>query len=62
MIPVFVVNSARMDTKSLTEKLQKCLDDQKAVYAVVAIMGSTEHGACDPLGDIVAVREKVSLI
>jgi len=46
----------------LEDELNKCLyaNPPRAVYTVVAIIGSTEHGACDPLGDIVKLREKVS--
>lgn len=49
-----------MDVDDLRAGLEECLKNQQAVYAVVAIIGSTEHGACDPLKDIIAVREEVS--
>ncbi|KAL0947752.1 hypothetical protein HGRIS_013830 [Hohenbuehelia grisea] len=58
MIPVPVDESARMVPESLRKCLQECLDAQRAVYAVVAIIGSTEHGACDPLKDILDIREE----
>ncbi|KAH8099827.1 pyridoxal phosphate-dependent transferase [Cristinia sonorae] len=66
VIPVAVDNSARMDPQDLRSKLRACLDAKdaqgnaapRAVYAVVAIIGSTEHGACDPLKDIVDIREE----
>lgn len=48
-----------MDVADLRKRLDECLDQKQAVYAVVAIIGSTEHGSCDPLGDIVALREEV---
>lgn len=50
LIPVPVDDAARMDINKLKEKLKQCVEKRQAVYAVVAIMGSTEHGACDPLG------------
>ncbi|CAG8618746.1 17081_t:CDS:2, partial [Racocetra fulgida] len=50
--------AARMDVKELDKELAKCVRNQQAVYAVVAIMGSTEQGACDPLADIVALRDR----
>ena len=47
-----------MDLKELEEFLTKCAKDKQAIYAVVAIMGSTEHGACDPLDEIIKLRIK----
>ncbi|KAJ3903671.1 pyridoxal phosphate-dependent transferase, partial [Lentinula edodes] len=66
VISVTVDNSARMDPNDLRRLLHECLnlkDAQgnpapRAVYAVVAIVGSTEHGACDPLKDILDVRDE----
>ncbi|KAJ7043065.1 pyridoxal phosphate-dependent transferase [Mycena alexandri] len=55
---ISVDERARMNTKDLDEKLRFCLDNHTAVYAVVAIMGSTEHGAVDPLSEVLALREK----
>ncbi|KAJ3785409.1 pyridoxal phosphate-dependent transferase [Lentinula aff. detonsa] len=66
VIPVKVDDSARMDPNDLRRLLQECLDQKdaqgnpapRAVYTVVAIVGSTEHGACDPVKDILDVREE----
>ncbi|KAH8099817.1 pyridoxal phosphate-dependent transferase [Cristinia sonorae] len=66
MIAVNVDHSARMDPEDLRRRLQECLDAKdeqgnpcpRAVYAVMAIIGSTEHGACDPLKDILDIREE----
>ncbi|KAG8978320.1 hypothetical protein FRB93_011132 [Tulasnella sp. JGI-2019a] len=67
IIAVDVDNSARMYVnspagdsliKSLEYHLDLCLKDKRAVYAVVAIIGSTEHGACDPLKPIIKLREE----
>ncbi|KAJ4463690.1 pyridoxal phosphate-dependent transferase [Lentinula lateritia] len=68
VVPVKVDNSARMDPNDLRRLLDECLnlkDAQgnpapRAVYAVVAIVGSTEHGACDPIKDILDIREEAS--
>lgn len=49
IVSVPVDHTARMDADALDALLQKHLDDQHSVYAVVAIMGSTEQGAVDPL-------------
>lgn len=51
-------NAARMRVDVLDEYLQKCLRDHTPVFAVVAIMGSTEHGAVDPLSSVCGLREK----
>ncbi|GES83010.1 PLP-dependent transferase [Rhizophagus clarus] len=56
--PVPVDNDARMNTLELEKFLEQCVKDKQAIYAVVAIMGSTEHGACDPLDDIINLRKK----
>ncbi|KAG9111910.1 hypothetical protein FRC07_008010 [Ceratobasidium sp. 392] len=54
-IPVDV--SARMDVTALDSYLNGCLERQQAVYAVIAVMGSTDHGAVDPLADICRLRK-----
>ena len=47
-----------MDLTVLERHLQECLESQKPVYAVVAIMGSTEEGSVDPLRGVIELREK----
>ncbi|KAF5319231.1 hypothetical protein D9619_008287 [Psilocybe cf. subviscida] len=49
---------ARVDTAKLDILLQQCLDQQRAVYQVVAVIGTTEEGAVDRIEEIVALREK----
>lgn len=56
MIEVHVDNHARMDIKHLTSLLDDCLANQQPVYCCVCILGSTEHGAVDPLADMLALR------
>ncbi len=46
-----------MDIDLLRGALDKCLNDKVPVIQVVAVVGSTEESAVDPLSDIVAVRE-----
>ena len=53
-----VDHGARVDLDDLRSKLQGCLDDKVPVYAVVAIMGSTEEGSVDPLGGIIKLRSE----
>jgi len=48
----------RMDTKHLRQKLDECLARQRPVMQVVAVMGTTEESAVDPLADIVAMRDE----
>ncbi|TFK69899.1 PLP-dependent transferase [Pluteus cervinus] len=58
IIGLKVDNDARLDIKDLRKTLDQCLKEERAIYAVVAILGSTEHGACDPLGEIVKIRKE----
>lgn len=57
LIHITVDVTARMDIAHLNEVLAKNLENQQAVYAVVSIMGTTEHGAIDPLFEILRLRE-----
>jgi glutamate/tyrosine decarboxylase-like PLP-dependent enzyme len=47
-----------MDCQALDVLLAELLRRRQAVYAVVAIMGTTEHGSVDPLSGILALRRK----
>jgi hypothetical protein len=38
--------------------LDECLRNRRPVYEVVAVVGSTEEGAVDPLSDVLALRER----
>jgi len=49
---------ARMDLVDLENKLIQCYKTKTPVYSVVAVMGTTEESAVDPLHDIVALRDK----
>jgi glutamate/tyrosine decarboxylase-like PLP-dependent enzyme len=49
---------ARMDVDLLRAELDRCLDQKQPVVQVVAVVGSTEESAVDPLSDVVAVREE----
>lgn len=44
--------------EALERELNRCLKERQAVYAVVAIIGSTEEGEVDPLYDILALRRR----
>lgn len=58
MIDVPVDTNARVDTKILRQRLQECLENEISVYAVVAIIGSTEEGSVDPLDEILDLRDE----
>ncbi|KAE8354962.1 pyridoxal phosphate-dependent transferase [Aspergillus coremiiformis] len=53
-----VDNAARINLDVLEERLQKSLEEEQAVYAVVAVIGSTEEGAVDRLSSILAMRQR----
>ncbi|CAG8622345.1 11682_t:CDS:2 [Ambispora leptoticha] len=55
---ISVDDATRMDINKLAKILMKYVKNKQAVYAVVAIIGSTEQGACDPLANIVALRDR----
>ncbi|KAK1235938.1 hypothetical protein PQX77_000825 [Marasmius sp. AFHP31] len=54
-----VDENARVDIKHLREELEGHLKRQHPVYAVVAIIGTTEHGSVDCLEDIIALRDEM---
>ena len=58
IIGVPVDEQARMDSQALDMLLAESVRRRQAVYAVVAIMGTTEHGSVDPLSKILALRRK----
>ncbi|XP_057310436.1 L-tyrosine decarboxylase-like [Hydractinia symbiolongicarpus] len=58
VLPVHVDGNARQDMKELDLKLAECLKRKQAVFMVVAVIGTTEEGAVDPLDEIVAMRDK----
>ncbi|KAI0381260.1 pyridoxal phosphate-dependent transferase [Hypomontagnella monticulosa] len=62
-INIAVDEDARMDTQALRSYLDSCLqgnseDDYTAVFGGVAIIGSTEHGACDPIAEVIKIRQE----
>ncbi|KAH9983311.1 pyridoxal phosphate-dependent transferase [Russula compacta] len=58
IIGVPVDEQARMDYRALDMLLTESIRRHQAVYAVVAIIGTTEHGSVDPLSKILALRRK----
>ena len=58
IIDVPVDRDARMDARQLDQILQACLDQKRPIYTVVAVMGSTEESAVDPLEEVLRLREE----
>lgn len=58
LIGIFVDANARMDMAELDKALQKCLDGRNPVLFTVAVFGSTEESAIDPIESILELREK----
>lgn len=49
---------ARTDPVALRQELETCLAEGRPVVQVVAVVGSTEESAVDPVREIVAIREE----
>ena len=47
-----------MDLEDLRKKLQDCLNNRVPVIAVVAVIGSAEESAVDPLDEILKLRKE----
>lgn len=58
MIDVPVDEDARLDLAALRTQLAACLAQQIPVLTVVAVIGSTEESAIDPLKGILALRDE----
>ncbi|KAM5346129.1 hypothetical protein ACJ41O_009134 [Fusarium nematophilum] len=58
MVGVDVNDSAQIDIDELEKELLQCVAEKTAVYAVVAVIGSTEEGAVDRLTEILRLRNK----
>ncbi|KAH9969751.1 PLP-dependent transferase [Russula dissimulans] len=58
IIGIPVDEQARIDCHALDKLLAESVRRRHAVYAVVLIMGTTEHGSVDPLSKVLALRRK----
>ncbi|MDO1501201.1 pyridoxal-dependent decarboxylase [Winogradskyella maritima] len=61
MRSIYVDEKARMELNELKTHLDECLATKTPVMNVVAIIGSTEESAVDPLSDILELREHYRL-
>jgi glutamate/tyrosine decarboxylase-like PLP-dependent enzyme len=57
MVNVPVDIHARMNMVLLKKELDARFQRKQAVYAVVAVLGTTEEGAVDPLEEIINIRK-----
>ncbi len=51
-------NKGRMDIKNLRKSLDKCLIENKKIFAIVATLGTTVRGAIDPIKEISEICKK----
>ncbi|KKY21241.1 putative pyridoxal-dependent decarboxylase domain protein [Diplodia seriata] len=58
MVGIPVDYGARINMEELEKRLEENLKNKQAVYAVAAIIGTTEEGAVDPLGEILSLRRR----
>ncbi|KAK7051048.1 hypothetical protein VNI00_005160 [Paramarasmius palmivorus] len=60
IINVDVTYEAKMNTDELERLLNERLEDKKAVYCVVAVVGTTEHGSVDNVKEILRIRDDMA--
>ena len=58
LIDVQVDADARMNIDDLRQRLDESLALRRPILLTVAVMGSTEEGAVDPMDDVLAVRDE----
>jgi glutamate/tyrosine decarboxylase-like PLP-dependent enzyme len=58
VVGIPVDHGARLDIKALEKRLEENLKAKQPVFAVVAIVGSTEEGAVDSLSSVLALRKQ----
>ncbi|MDR1426710.1 MAG: tyrosine decarboxylase [Bifidobacteriaceae bacterium] len=59
IVPIPVDHQCRMEIDALTQTVTDLMDAQTPILAVIAVIGSTEEGAVDPLAEIVALRQRM---
>ncbi|KAI3612291.1 pyridoxal-dependent decarboxylase domain protein [Moniliophthora roreri] len=57
-VNIAVDAEARLDPDALRAALEDNFQKKRPVYCVIAVMGTTEEGAVDPLGEIVNIRSE----
>jgi len=54
-------NQGRMDINNLRKSLDKCLVENKKIFAIVATLGTTVRGAIDPINEISEICKEKSI-
>ena len=57
LVPVDVDEEYRMNTGALAKEIDRLVEDDTPILAVVPVVGSTEEGAVDAVHEVVALRE-----
>jgi glutamate/tyrosine decarboxylase-like PLP-dependent enzyme len=60
MVTIPVDLDGQMDIVALEQRLQEHLRNQQAIYAIIAVMGTMQEGAVDPLSEILNLSTKYS--
>jgi glutamate/tyrosine decarboxylase-like PLP-dependent enzyme len=47
-----------MSPEHLQQILDECVENQTPILAVIGVLGSTEFGTVDPIGDIIDLRDE----
>jgi len=58
MVSIHVDHAGKLDLGKLERHLEENLAKRQPVYSVVAVIGTTEEGAVDPLVKILALRQR----
>lgn len=58
LLNVYVDEEGRVDTQLLNRVLDTCREHKKPVIMNVAVVGSTEEGAVDPVESLLSIREQ----
>lgn len=58
MVGIEIDYGARINLDVLEKHLEQCAANRQAVYAVVAVMGTTEEGSVDRLSKILQMRQR----
>jgi len=57
---VAVDSEFRMDPEDLRRVMQRCEEERTPILQIVAVVGSTEFGSVDPVGEIANVRSQMA--
>jgi glutamate/tyrosine decarboxylase-like PLP-dependent enzyme/anti-sigma regulatory factor (Ser/Thr protein kinase) len=58
VVPIHVDMNYRMDPSHLRQKLEWAMAERIPIIAVIAVVGTTEEGAIDPVNELVSLRQQ----